>query len=89
MASGFSPWYRRFVYRWLPFLWKKCPDGNYHSRWGRSAHLCFCRCNEHSGDWHGGVMDLKTREEYIPYQEHSRVLNELHRLKLETFEREG
>jgi len=61
MANAKSNIRQRFMFKYLPFLYKRCPAGNYHKRWDR---LCFCRMNEHCGDWHGGVFDLKTGEEY-------------------------
>lgn len=61
MASGYSSWFHRvFLYK-VPFLYKKCPGGNYHLAWDR---LCFCRMGEHCGDFHGGIYDFKTGEEY-------------------------
>lgn len=64
MSSGYSPWiYRHFFYK-IPGLFKRCPDGNYHFFWDR---LCFCRVGEHVGnEWHGGIYDFKTGEEYHP-----------------------
>jgi len=63
MSSSYSPWiYRKFLYH-IPFLWKKCPEGNYHIFWDR---LCFCRLNGYCGDWHGGIYDFKTGKEYQP-----------------------
>lgn len=63
MSSGYSPWiYRKLLYH-IPGLFKKCPEGNYHKFWHR---LCFCRQNEHCGDWHGGIYDFKTGNEYQP-----------------------
>ena len=61
MSSAYSPWiYRKLFYK-VPFLYKRCPAGNYHKSWDR---LCFCRLNESCGDWHGGVYDFKTGDEY-------------------------
>jgi hypothetical protein len=69
MSSSYSPWfYRKILYK-IPKLFKKCPGGNYHWFWHR---LCFCRVNEHSGDWHGGIFDFKTGEEY-QYCEYCKV----------------
>jgi len=66
MAISYSPWYKRKILYRIPFLYKKCPDGNYHPFWDR---LCFCRVNEHivPDTWHGGVYDFVTGGEYIPY----------------------
>lgn len=63
MSSCFASPFKRFMFRTFPFslYYKKCPEGNYHPFWDR---LCFCRCGEHSGDWHGGIYDFKTKKEY-------------------------
>ncbi len=58
MSSSHAPKWRRFLHK-TP-LFKKCPDGNYH--WFFDKH-CFCRVNEHCGDWHGGIYDFKTKQE--------------------------
>lgn len=67
MASGYSPWWRRQLYK-IPGLFKKCPGGNYHWFWDR---LCFCSIGESfstsdvpSGSWHGGIWDFKLKREY-------------------------
>ena len=61
MASGYAPRWRRWLHRNAKFLFKRCPDGNYHWFWDR---YCFCRCCEHIGDeWHGGTLDFKTGKE--------------------------
>lgn len=60
MSSGYSTKWERFLYK-LPFLYKQCPEGNYHKITDR---LCFCRVNEFDGTWHGGIYDFKTSEEY-------------------------
>lgn len=39
MSSGYSPWWRRVVLRYLPFLFRACKEGNYH--W-RNDVLCMC-----------------------------------------------
>ncbi len=59
MSSGRSSWWRRLMHKLLPFLFKRCPEYNYHWRWDR---LCYCRVNEHGGvpNWHGGIYDFKT-----------------------------
>lgn len=64
MSSGYAPWWRRILYH-VPFLFKKCPEGNYHWFWDR---LCFCRLNQCCGDFHGGVWDMKLKKEYQPYE---------------------
>jgi hypothetical protein len=51
--SGRTPWWRRWLESWLPFLFKTCPAGNKHWRWD---HYCFCRQNEYTEGWHGGVL---------------------------------
>lgn len=44
MSSGHSPWWRRFLQKYLKFLFIVCPEGNYHWRWDK---FCFCcSCNE-------------------------------------------
>ena len=62
MSSGYAPLWRRILYK-VPFLSKKCPDGNYH--WHADPY-CFCRLNAHAGDWHGGVYCFWHQHE-IPY----------------------
>jgi hypothetical protein len=59
MASRYSKWYMRLLYKVLPFLFKKCHGGNYHWFWER---YCFCREHEYTCDldpWYGGVYDFK------------------------------
>ncbi len=51
MASGYAPRWRRILYK-VPFLFKKCSSGNYHWRFDQ---YCYCRVNEHTSDWHGGI----------------------------------
>jgi hypothetical protein len=60
MSSAYSPSWKRLLYK-VPFLFKICPEGNYHWKWDR---LCFCRCHEYCGDWHGGIWDMKLKKEY-------------------------
>jgi hypothetical protein len=72
VSSSYSPSWRRFLYRFLPLLWKKCPEGNYHWRWDR---LCFCRENEHGNGWHGGIYDFKTGDEYHRHRDQSKAEN--------------
>lgn len=64
MSSGYSPWWMRKILYHIPGLYKKCLGGNYHLRFGRSAHLCFCREAWNHDDWHGGIYDMKTGDEY-------------------------
>jgi hypothetical protein len=66
MASGVAPWWKRLLYKLLPFLFKTCPGGNRHWRWDR---LCYCRVNEHDGVWHGGVLDFRNGLELMPREE--------------------
>lgn len=61
MASAYSPRWRRLLRKCAPFLFKECRGGNFHWCWDR---LCFCCQGEHTGDWHGGIHDMKTGEEY-------------------------
>ena len=56
MSSTYSPLYLRIMYKFLPFLFKKCPDGNYHWRWDRIC-IC-CECN----GWK--LIDYKTKTIY-------------------------
>ena len=60
MASSYSPRWKRLLYR-IPHLTVKCPQGNHHWFWDR---LCFCGGCQHSGDWHGGIFDMKLKVEY-------------------------
>ena len=62
MAGARAPWWRRWLVKWLPFLFKSCPGGNYHWRWHR---WCSCDCG------HNGIAlrDLKTGR---VYQDHKR-----------------
>ena len=55
MASARTPWWRRFLHRVTPFLFKKCPGDNYHWRWDKR---CYCRVGEYHADWHGGVYNF-------------------------------
>ena len=56
MASGYAPWYYRYILFKIPFLYKKQPCGNYHPFWDR---LCFCDMN-----CFGNILDLKTGDRY-------------------------
>lgn len=58
--SGYSPWWRRFLQKYAPFLFKKCPQQNCHWRWD---DRCFCGIGCYSSNWHGGVYDFKTKRE--------------------------
>jgi len=69
MASGYSLWYYRHILYKVPFLFKVCPDGNYHWRW---EDFCYCRLNEYivssnpEDCWHGSFYEFATGREY-PY----------------------
>ena len=63
MASGYSTRWARIKHKIFPFMYKKCPAGNYHPRFDQ---LCYCRVNEfiisrtEEESWHGGVYDFRT-----------------------------
>lgn len=40
MASAYSPWYRRFLQKHAPILFRKCPMDNFHWRWDDVCHCC-------------------------------------------------
>jgi len=61
MASAKTPKWKRLLIKYFSWLFKICPQSNYHWRWDR---LCFCGQNEYVGDWHGGIYDLKSNKEY-------------------------
>ena len=54
MISAESPWWKRKILYYIPKLFKKCPEGNYHWFWHR---LCFCVDN-------CDLLDMKTGKEY-------------------------
>ncbi len=54
--------FRKFLIKFFPFLFKMCPDKNYH--WGNDR-LCFCRVGCYTKNWNGGIYDLKTGAEYF------------------------
>jgi hypothetical protein len=58
MASSFAPWWKRLLFR-TP-LYKRGPCQNYHFR---TDKFCFCRVNEHCGDWNGGIYSFETGQE--------------------------
>jgi len=39
MSSRYAPWYKRFLHKIMPFLFKECPAGNNH--WYLDRY-CFC-----------------------------------------------
>lgn len=51
---------KRALQKLTPFLFKKCPDGNYHWRW---EQICFCRMGEYSDNWNGGIYSFLGDEE--------------------------
>ena len=76
MASGRTPRWKIWLIKFTPFLFKKCPEGNYH--W-QGDEVCYCRENQHvvgTGPdvWHGGILLFKGEKEYISFWEHARVL---------------
>ena len=73
MSSSDAPRWRRWLHQWGPFLFKQCLEGNYHWKWHA---VCFCRYQQHGGDWHGGMMTFKDGKEWINEPEHSRILHQ-------------
>lgn len=67
MASTYSPLWMRFLFKATPFLFKKCPQWNYHWRWDR---LCMCGLNEYCGDFRGGIYDMKKKKQYYASEGH-------------------
>ena len=61
MSSSCGTRWTRFSHRLFPFLYKQCPEGNWHRR---RDQVCYCRVGEHVGGWHGGVYDFGTGGEY-------------------------
>lgn len=53
MASGYTPAWKRQLFRVAPALFWVCPGGNKHWRW--DVRICKCRHREHSSGWHGGI----------------------------------
>ena len=39
MSSGYSPRWKRILYKTTPFLFNVCPEENYHWKWSR---FCWC-----------------------------------------------
>ena len=56
MSSTYSPYLKRLMYKYLPFLFYKCPGGNYHWRWDR-----FCICNHNCN---GENMSIRISKNY-------------------------
>jgi hypothetical protein len=77
LASCYSTRWQRFCHKCFPFLYKKCPEGNYHSVFDR---LCYCRLQQYSNEWNGGILDLKTGKEYIPAFQYTQIVNKYNRL---------
>lgn len=73
MSSSQAPWWRRWLHQWASFFFKQCPEGNYHWKWDA---LCFCRYQQHIGDWHGGIMIFKDGTEWINSPEHQHLLHQ-------------
>jgi hypothetical protein len=69
MASMRPSLFFRLKIKLLPFLYKKCPAGNYHFF---TDTLCFCRVNEYSYDWNGQVLDMITGVRYKEYKHDKR-----------------
>lgn len=63
MAGARTPRWRQFLHEAIPCLFNICPSGNFHWIWER---MCYCGRHEHHGNWHGGLYDLKTKQEYQP-----------------------
>lgn len=65
MSSKYSPRWLRFLYRYMPFLFKKCPAGNYHWRWDK---ICWCMLHEHCGE-KGGLYIFSNKKWYLEKSE--------------------
>ena len=39
MSSGYSPIWRRILFKIAPFIFSVCKEGNWHWRWDKK---CFC-----------------------------------------------
>lgn len=61
MSSARTTHTRRLLHRIAPWLFKKCPEGNFHWRW---SQVCYCRMYEHCGPWHGGIYLFHDQREY-------------------------
>lgn len=55
MASGYSPRWRRLLQKHTPFLFKVCPEGNYHWFWDKTCY-CVANINGHKS------YDLRKKE---------------------------
>jgi len=66
MGSSKESKIRKIIRTLCPWLFTKCIGANYHWIWER---LCWCCLNEHTYDFHGGIYDLKTKQEYQPCQQ--------------------
>ena len=65
-------------YKCFPFLYKKCPEGNYHSVFDEIVLLPFATIFQWSGN--GGILDLKTGKEYIQAFQYTQIVNKYNRL---------
>ena len=61
MANRRTSAMKRVKIKLFPFLYKKCPDGNWHKR---NDKFCYCRVNEHhvggTDSWNGGIYKFAT-----------------------------
>ena len=39
--SGYTPLWRRILIKCCPFLFKKCPEENYHWVWHKTCHCVY------------------------------------------------
>lgn len=44
MSGAATTKLQRFSFRWMSFLYTKCPEGNYHLRW---HWICWCVDDEY------------------------------------------
>lgn len=73
MSSCQSTKLQRFMYNYLPFLYKKCPEGNYHKVWDR---LCFCQYFDSPGN---GIYDFKNDRKYVRLDDYKRLLDDIYK----------
>lgn len=60
MSSQKESFWRWLLRRCCPFLFKKCPLGNFH--WRRDRY-CHCGYATYSSTWHGGILDFRSGRE--------------------------
>jgi len=72
MSSGATTKAQRLMFKFLPFLYKKCPEGNYHKKTDR---LCFCQYFDCPSN---GIYDFKNGKRYVELSEYERMLNQWH-----------